>query len=364
MEKYQVVIKQTHYWQHQINAPNKDEAIRSMSMNTTATGRNWRKVKFCRFQKWRQTMINEKGMRQSTVKSFLFCPRAFKYQHIDNQQPAFRNAAAVHGTVVHRLLHLIHTDDWNLDTEQFYPLVFDFEEFHSDEAETPIFWKEDRDKTLKKLKAEAIEMLDNYRKKDYNQNCEVILSEAKFTLQLGKAGMFTGTIDQLRKLPDGKFELVDFKTSKFAPVQAFLDVDYQFGIYANAVWQGVFKMPDGSFKKVGIPPEMLTVTWYHLRDHLEYKRNCGNGNIGDEKGDPRRTTKRTRKQLLDLKNDLQTILRWIRNLEFPKNPGYSSCPLCSYSQVCLDDSAGNGLSGRERKSIEELVRKNGELIHE
>ena len=63
MEKYQVVIKQTHYWQHQINAPNKDEAIRSMSMNTTATGRNWRKVKFCRFQKWRQTMINEKGMR-------------------------------------------------------------------------------------------------------------------------------------------------------------------------------------------------------------------------------------------------------------------------------------------------------------
>jgi len=309
-------------------------------------------------------MINDKGMRQSTIKSFLFCPRAFKYQHIDNVQQAFRNAAAVHGTVVHRLLHLIHTEDWNLNVEQFYPLVFDFEEFHSDECEVPIFWKENRDKTLKKLKAEAVEMLNNYRAKDYNRDAEIILSEAEFTLQLGKAGMFTGTIDQLRINADGNYELIDFKTSKFAPVQAFLDVDYQFGIYANAVWQGVFKMPDGSFKKVSIPPEMLTITWLHLRDHLTYKKNGANGKIGDEKGDPRRITKRTRKQLLDLKNDLQTILRWIRNLEFPKNPSYASCPLCSFSQVCLDDSAGNGLSRGERKSIEELVRINGELIHE
>ena len=309
-------------------------------------------------------MINQKGMRQSTVKSFLFCPRSFKYQHIDNMQAAFRNAAAVHGTVVHRLLHLIHTDDWNLDVEQFYPLVFDYEESHSDECEVPIFWKEDREKTVKKFKAEAVEMLDNYRKKDYNKNCEVILSEAEFTLQLGKAGMFTGTIDQLRRNPDGSYELVDFKTSKFAPHQAFLDVDYQLSLYTNAVWQGVFKMPDGSFKKVSIPPEMLTITWLHLRDHLTYKKKSKNGEIGDEKGDPRRQTTRTRKQLLEMKNDLQTILRWIRNLQFPKNPSYSTCNLCSYSEACVDDSAGNGLSRGERKSIEELVRKNGELIHE
>ena len=30
MEKYQIVIKQTHYWQHQVDAPNKVEAVRKL----------------------------------------------------------------------------------------------------------------------------------------------------------------------------------------------------------------------------------------------------------------------------------------------------------------------------------------------
>ncbi len=30
MEKYQIVIKQTHYWQHQIEASNKVEAVRKL----------------------------------------------------------------------------------------------------------------------------------------------------------------------------------------------------------------------------------------------------------------------------------------------------------------------------------------------
>ena len=300
-------------------------------------------------------MIETAGMRQSSIKNFLFCPRSFKYLHIDNIQPAFRNFAAVHGTVVHRLLHLIHTDDWDLDVDKFYPMIFDFEELHSDEKEIPIFWKEDRDKILKKLKAEAVEMLDNYRSKDYNQNCEILLSEAQFTLQLGKAGMFTGTIDQLRINADGEYELIDFKTSKFAPHQSFLDVDYQLSLYANAIWQGVFRTAEDNLKTVGIPPEKLKLCWYHLRDHLTYKRNGGKGKIGDEKGDPRRFTYRTRKQLQEMKNDLQTIIRWMDKLDFPRNPNYASCPLCAFTEVCSEDSKGEGLSRSERKSIEQLV---------
>ena len=74
-------------------------------------------------------------------------------------------------------------ENWNLNIEYLYREIFDQEEFQSEESHIPIFWKDDRDKNILKLKDEAVQMLTNYRKKDYNHNSEVILSEAKFTVK-------------------------------------------------------------------------------------------------------------------------------------------------------------------------------------
>ena len=303
-------------------------------------------------------------LRQSSIKNYLFCPRSFKYQHIEDIQPAFRNVAMIHGSVVHKLLHMIHTENWNLNIADTYPEVFDYKEFHSDESNIPIFWKEDRAKAIGKLTAEAVEMLNNYRTKDYNLNSKVGLSEAKFTVKLGRAGIFSGTIDLLRKNPEGVIELIDFKTSKFAPADAFLEVDYQFGIYAYACWKGVFKMPDGNLKMLDIPPENLSVVYYNLRDHLTYKRNSGNGKIGDEKGDPRRITKRTRQQFADMKRDLSAIVRSINHLSFPRNPNWATCPHCAYANICVDDSNGLALNRNERKVVQELLNQNKEIAYD
>jgi len=215
-----------------------------------------------------------------------------------------------------------------------------------------------------KLKDEAVQMLTNYRKKDYNHNSEVILSEAKFTVKLGRAGLFSGTIDLLRKNANGEYELLDFKTSQFPPADTFLNVDYQLGIYTFACWMGVFKMQDGSLKTLNIPPEELSIIYYHLRDHLEYKRNNGNGKVGEEKGDPRRFTSRTREQLSSMKRDLSAIVANIHRMSFPRNPNWATCPFCQFSGTCAEDSQGELLNRNERKAVQELINQNKEIAYD
>ncbi len=278
-------------------------------------------------------------LRQSSIKQYLFCPRSFYYKLVQNILPAYRNAAAVHGTVIHKMIDLLHSFDWDLDPVDWYPKLL--QEVVAEDA-SPIFWKEGQLDTFIK---EAVEMVDGYRSKDYNQTAEVIRSEAKFKVKVGWSGWFTGTIDQLRVLPNGMFELVDLKTSKFNPCQAFLDTDYQFSIYSYAQWMTDLK----------IPPERLKITWYHLRDHIPYKRNCPGGKIGEEKGDPRRSTTRSRKQLAVMKRDLSKIASSIRQGKFPRNPGYSSCPLCPYSNECVSDSYGTVLNNNQLEQIKGLI---------
>jgi len=261
--------------------------------------------------------------------------------------------AALHGRVLHQLIEEMHLVNWDLDIAKRYRERFDHEEFRGDEAETPVFWKEDRETAIGTLVEEAVQMLGNYGDKGYNRDSEVILSEATFMLKVGR-NVFSGTVDQIRQEGD-RWQLLDFKSSKFAPNQQFLDLDYQLGLYALACWRGVFKMPDGTMQMLEIPPERLDIVYYQLRDHIPYKRN-GNGFVaGDERGDPRRFTSRSRKQLTSLKRDLTAIASNINRGVFPRNPGMINCPACAFADICLSDAQGEGLSSRQVQSIESLT---------
>jgi len=261
--------------------------------------------------------------------------------------------AALHGRVLHQLIEELHLVNWDMDIAKRYLEMFDEEEFHGDEADVSIFWKDDRKETIKGLVDEAVVMLGNYRGKDYNRDANVILSEATFMLKVGR-NVFSGTVDQIRWDGD-RWQLLDFKSSKFPPNQQFLGLDYQLGLYALACWRGVFKMPDGTMQMLEIPPEKLDIMYYQLRDHIPYKRN-GKGYVaGDERGDPRRFTSRRRKQLTSLKRDLAVIASNINRGVFPRNPGMINCPACAFADICLTDAQGEGLTSRQVRSIESLT---------
>jgi len=256
--------------------------------------------------------------------------------------------------VLHRLIEEFHTVNWSLDIAKRYRELMDHAEFHGDESDIHIFWKDDRDTEIDKLVDEAVEMLENYRGKDYNRDANVVLSEAKFMLKVGR-NIFSGTVDQIRQNDNGEFTLLDFKSSKFPPNQTFLDVDYQLGLYALACWKGVFKLPDGTMKMLEIPPDKLQIVYYHLRDHIPYKRNGKGFHAGDEKGDPRRFTSRTRDQMKVLKRDVAAIASNINRGVFPRNPGTTNCPACAYADICKGDAKGDGLSRSQVISINTLT---------
>ncbi|MDP8205122.1 MAG: PD-(D/E)XK nuclease family protein [Candidatus Electryonea clarkiae] len=294
-------------------------------------------------------------LHQSTIKSYLWCGRSFKYQYIDCIPQAFRNLAAVHGTVIHKIIHLMHTVEWEQDVNSVYPFQFDLEEQTGRESHIPIFFKGDKDKELLRLTAEAVEIIDGYKSKAYILDAEVILSEAQFTVKMGRAGVFAGTIDQLRLHSDDSYELVDLKTSQFKPDKAFLDCDYQFSIYSYALWKGVFKMPDGSLCMLDIPPERLSIIWLHMRNYMKYKRVSNGNKPGDEKGDARFTTSRTRKQLAEAKRDVSAIASCIRRGISQRNPDQQRCGWCRYSSVCIEDSKDSVLNRRQLKEVEQLM---------
>lgn len=223
-------------------------------------------------------------LRQSLLNQYLFCPKSWQLEHLQKQKPEHRSHAALHGSVVHELLHQLCTHNWDLDPRTAYPDLLDTMEF---EDEIPVDWNH-RESESAKYCAEAVSMIDGYRRKAYNQDARVILSEAPFTVKIGRV-LFTGTVDQIRENLDGTLELIDFKTSQRVPPQVALHNSYQFILYSLAMLLGQFPTPEGTMEFRRLPD---FATWYHLRNHIPYKRKTTVGERvyqkGDEKGgDPR-----------------------------------------------------------------------------
>lgn len=202
-----------------------------------------------------------------------YCELATKFTYVMGIVPEFRSTKMVAGTMLHHALLLIHTrellDAPEKTLEELIRECWRYAEFETRDFETPVWWDdEDKDATIESYAEDSLTMLKNYCKAPANRNCEVILNEAEFTLTIGKYNI-EGRIDQLRKY-DGLLELPDFKTGKGTiPSDIQLARDVQFNGYAIAVEQGTFRV-DGKDVVIGQLPDVMT--YYNLRDHLEYQK--------------------------------------------------------------------------------------------
>ena len=203
----------------------------------------------------------------------------------------------------------------------------------------PIRWK-DEDEEREAFQTDAMAMLEGYRSKDSNRACKVLMAEAQFTVKMGRHTL-TGTIDQVRQHPDGTLELVDFKTGKTAPSQAFVDIDYQLGIYAYALRFGTL-LVDGRL----IQPHLTvdTLTLYHLRQHIPYKRATGGKSAGEERGDPRIRTPCNLHKMKALQEDIASVARMIKMGCFPRSPDALKCGTCSFADTCRGSASDTRVS--------------------
>ena len=268
-------------------------------------------------------------LRQSTLKTWLSCPLMYKFRHIDKLEPAFRYPGTVHGSALHMVLKQLHEGEWSGDLRSLYTKALNHYLYASDESHIPVRWKGDMHKEIEKLKANAVEILENYRSKDYNKKAVVLFSEVQFRVKI-LGYEFSGTADQVRLNPDNSVELLDFKSSAQRPNHYAIPNDIQLTLYAYALKYGEL-LVDG----IWVRPNMLvdSVGIYFLRAHEVYKRKTGDALPGDEKGDP---FIRTTKSIQDLRAFRQEIRAQLSAMVKPwYYPNTASCAFCSYATHCI-----------------------------
>ena len=268
-------------------------------------------------------------LRQSTLKTWLSCPLMYRFRHIDKLEPAFRYPGTIHGSALHMVLKQLHEGEWNGDLRALYTKALNHYLYAGDESHIPVRWKGDMHQEIEALKANAVEILENYRRKEYNKSAVVLFSETRFRSRI-LGYEFTGTIDQVRLNPDNSVELLDFKSSAQRPNYYAIPNDIQLSLYAY-----VLKYSELFVDGIWVKPNMLvdSVGIYFLRAHEVYKRKVPGKEIGDEKGDP---FIRTTKSIQDLRAFRQEIRAQLSAMVKPwYYPNTASCAFCSYATHCI-----------------------------
>ena len=296
-------------------------------------------------------------LRQSLINQYLFCPKSFQLEQVQGVQPAYRSHAALNGSVIHELLHRMHNGHWNLNPEWMYDEVLQRLEFEGPEQLIPVDWN-NREVEVTRYREDTVEIICNYRLKPYNRDAEVILSEAPFTVKVGRVE-FIGTVDQIRKNPDGTLELIDFKTSSRTPNDAALASSYQLTLYSLAMLYGTFHTANGTLQFLQLPDY---ATWYHLRNHIPYKRKTTVGDQvfqkGDEKpGDPRYRICITPDMIRAFRKDVSKIARAIKESIFPRVASTATCSLCKFGTACQQDKESGALSKRQISELADLSQQ-------
>ena len=295
----------------------------------------------------KQEILKTIELRQSTLKTWLNCPLMYKFRHIEKLEPAFRYPGTIHGSALHLVLSWLHAGQWRGDLRALYTKALNYYLYASDEEHIPVRWKSDMHKEIEALKVNAVEILENYRSKLYNQDALVIFSEVQFRVKI-LGYMFTGTIDQVRKNPDGSIELLDFKSSKMRPNQYAIPNDLQLTLYSYAIKFGEL-LVDG----IWVKPNMLvdSVGIYFLRAHEIYKRKVVGKEIGDEKGSP---FMRTTKSIQDLRAFRTELRHQLSAMVKPwYYPNTASCAFCAYSEQCI--SRNDTIPEKQANEANELL---------
>ncbi len=294
----------------------------------------------------------DRAFHASDLRAYLACPRAFWLKEFMSQPPERRSVKMLHGSAMHCAIKRLH-EDWNADPKQTYLAALNQHEFEGKEKDIPVAW-DASDKDRDELANEAWAILENYKAKEFNRECTIVLAEAEFKVSIGGYD-FEGKVDQVRKCDlqnGGNLWLLDFKTGNSRPSQQFLDLDYQFGIYTAALRDGEFKV-NGTVSRPGCLPDRLA--WYATYDHMPYQKKTTAKGVthfaGDERGPAIYETKRTEQDLVALERDIKRVCGAIRMGTFPRNPSQITCAMCRWWDACKADRDEGSLSYSQGKRL-------------
>jgi RecB family exonuclease len=274
------------------------------------------------------------------------------------------------GIVMHRAIHILHQVG-ELDGIDFSVIVDkcedEVEEGYGGHPPQIVGWQ-NKEAEISAFIFDAVPILKVYWSKPYNHNAEIILSETEFAVDIG-GFPFAGRIDELRRGPDGKTIINDYKTGKSAASEMLLEIGYQLSIYFYACEHGTFE----GHGKIGIRPDFVGL--YRTMDHLPYKKagtKKGKAFVaGDERGPGLYLGTRTDADIDAMIQDLGIICRSIVGPRYDaklkhlvKGGSFGRMPSYVFGQVACDTCSLKTECAAERRQAQGDTKEMENIITE
>jgi DNA helicase-2/ATP-dependent DNA helicase PcrA len=129
-----------------------------------------------------------------------------------------------------------------------------------------------------------------------------IAAEKSFALKI-QGIPFNGIIDRIEKTPDGKYEVIDFKTGSVRENSKSIKTDPQMNMYALGV--------ESLYKELPVKTSL-----YYIK-HDKFVEN----NIEKDK-------------VNEVKETVENVVKSILNEEFEAKPSFQACRFCDYQSIC------------------------------
>lgn len=240
------------------------------------------------------------------LKTYLTCPRQFRYRYIDEVPTALTGALAF-GKVIHQVIHDLH--QWSIYSGE--PLHYQVGLSNFARLWERVITEEEP--VLKDVAeiadyAHLAELILLGYVEAHKEKPQPFLLEFPFEIEMhdehyGHDYVLCGVIDRIDQEEDG-LVIVDFKTGKRKPSPRDLASDVQLSVYAFATRE-IFGQ------------EVKEIILYHLRDQTPL------------------SSKRGIEQIRQLKDFLMPhVVRGIADKKFAPRPGYW-CNFCEFKDRCL-----------------------------
>jgi len=259
------------------------------------------------------------------VNDFLTCPRMYWYAHVLELPLEYARPEMVVGKAIHAAIASVHDDfEKSADQSDLIQSGIDtyFKSIESQLSEHPEFGLDIFD--LKPFEPKALSMITSYLQDGRNFQAPEVLTEVHFEFEIDGLKL-RGYIDQLRFHPS-RVDLVEIKTGKFPPSDAFLAMSPQFSIYRLAVERS----PE---IKEMVGDRKIAIFHLQLQDYLKRRG-----------GDVYYPVFRDKMSLKSAVNELMVIKESIEHNLFPRRVlSFSSCKgFCRYVDRCLSEFGGIG----------------------
>ncbi|OIP99149.1 hypothetical protein AUK40_00945 [Candidatus Wirthbacteria bacterium CG2_30_54_11] len=233
----------------------------------------------------------------SQLQTFESCPLKYKYSYI-YRIPTETGRALVFGQVIHRTLKDFHDGLGKGLPSTLDALLELFEHNWSREGY-------DSAEEVDQQFARGQDILRRYHAEQHGVFVPSAFLEKGFILKTGQHAL-TGYIDRIDQLPDGTYEVIDYKTGKMQDLETLekkVKTDEQLSIYALAC-RDVLKI------------EVSRLTLYFIEEGLKA------------------STQRDAAQMEAQEQQIVSIADRIQTSSFEATPDVRTCGFCAYHELC------------------------------